>query len=157
MCGVMAKITKAKNSFNQKFQRLPSHDEVAEMINVQPSTVRLVYERRKLPISLDPVVTDRGCLALQDIIRGPDEMMPETMLRKQLMKQEVEELLKTLSDREANVLRLHFGLNGETPQSFEEIGRLLKLSRERVRQINGIALSKLKQTSTLDRLKMYIV
>lgn len=84
-------------------------------------------------------------------------MMPETMLIKQLMKQEVEELLKMLSDREANVLRLHFGLNGETPQSFEEIGRLLKLSRERVRQINNIALSKLKQTSILDRLKMYIV
>lgn len=84
-------------------------------------------------------------------------MLPETMLRKQLMKQGVEELLKTLSDREANVLRLHFGLTGETPRSFEEIGRLLKLSRERVRQINGIALSKLKKTSILDRLKMYIV
>lgn len=84
-------------------------------------------------------------------------MMPETMLIKQLMKQELEGLLKTLSDREANVLRLHFGLNGGTPQSFEEIGRLLKLSRERVRQINNIALSKLKQTSILDRLKIYIV
>lgn len=65
MCGVMAKITKAKNSFNQKFQRLPSHDEVAEMINVKPSTVRLVSERSRLPISLDRVVTDQGCMALQ--------------------------------------------------------------------------------------------
>lgn len=94
---------------------------------------------------------------LQDIIRGPDEMMPETMLKKQLMKQEMEKLLNRLSDREAEVLRLHFGLNGDTPQSFEEIGRLLKLSRERVRQINSIALSKLKQTSTLEDLKLYIV
>lgn len=83
--------------------------------------------------------------------------MPEKMVTKQLMKQEVEKLLKTLSDREAYVLRLHFGLNGDTPQSFEEIGRLLKLSRERVRQINGIALSKLKQTSILNNLKLYDV
>ncbi|PQQ19626.1 RNA polymerase sigma factor sigD chloroplastic [Prunus yedoensis var. nudiflora] len=96
-------------------------------------------------------------MTLQEIIQGPEEMMPEKMLTRKLMKQEVEKLLKTLSDREANVLRLHFGLNGESPQSFEEIGRLLKLSRERVRQINGIALSKLKQTSTLDSLKLYIV
>lgn len=65
VCGVMAKVTKVKNSFNQRFQRLPSHDEVAEMINVQPSTVRLVSERSRLPISLNRVVTDRGCLALQ--------------------------------------------------------------------------------------------
>lgn len=65
MCGVMAKVTKAKNSFNQKFQRLPSHNEVAEILNVQPSTVRLVSERSRLPISLDRVVTDRGCMALQ--------------------------------------------------------------------------------------------
>ncbi|KAL6125213.1 hypothetical protein ACLB2K_073272 [Fragaria x ananassa] len=154
---VMAKITRAKISFNQRFQRLPSHGEIAEMINVQASIVRLVCERSKLPLSLDRVVTDQGCMALQDIIRGPDEMMPETMLKKQLMKQEVEKLLNTLSDREAEVLRLHFGLNGDTPQSFEEIGRVLKLSRERVRQINSIALSKLKQTSTLDDLKLYIV
>ncbi|XP_050387752.1 RNA polymerase sigma factor sigD, chloroplastic [Argentina anserina] len=157
MCGVMAKITKAKISFNQRFQRPPSHDEIAETINVQASTVKLVCERSRLPLSLDRAVTDQGCMALQDIIRGPDDMMPETMLRKQLMKQEVGKLLKTLSDREANVLRLHFGLNGQTPQSFEEIGRLLKLSRERVRQINIIALSKLKQKNTLEDLQLYIV
>lgn len=65
ICGVMAKLTKAKNSFNQRFQRLPSHDEVAGIINVQASTVRLVSERSRLPISLDRVVTHRGCMALQ--------------------------------------------------------------------------------------------
>ncbi|KAH0981598.1 hypothetical protein GBA52_008775 [Prunus armeniaca] len=157
VCGMMAKITKAQNSLNQRFQRLPSHDEIAEVIKVNASTIKLVCERSRPPISLDRVATVRGSMTLQEIIQGPEEMMPEKMLIRQLMKQEVEKLLKTLSDREANVLRLHFGLNGESPQSFEEIGRLLKLSRERVRQINGIALSKLRQTSTLDNLKLYIV
>lgn len=71
------------------------------------------------------------------------------------MKQEIEKLLKTvLSDREANVLRLHFGLNGDIPLSYEEIGRLLKLSRERIRQINGIALSKLQQTNIVNDLRI---
>lgn len=93
---------------------------------------------------------------MQEIIAGPDETMPEKMVMKQLMKQEVKKLLKTLSDREAHVLRLHFGLNGKSPQSFEEIGRVLKLSRERVRQINGIALSKLQHTSIVDNLRLYL-
>ena len=83
--------------------------------------------------------------------------MPEKMVEKQQKKQELENLLKTLTEREAYILRLHFGLNGETPQSCEEIGTRLKLTRERIRQISGIALTKLRQTSTMDNLKVYIV
>nr|XP_017185880.2 LOW QUALITY PROTEIN: RNA polymerase sigma factor sigD, chloroplastic-like [Malus domestica] len=116
MCGMMAKITKAKNSFNQRFQWLPTHDEIAEVVNVPAATVKLVCDRSRLPISF---------AAQTEIMQGPEEMMPEKMLTKQLMKQDEKKLLKTLSD-EAYVLRLHFGLNGETPKSFEEIGRLLK-------------------------------
>ena len=86
---------------------------------------------------------------------GPDETTPDKMVKRQLMKQEVERALNTLCEREANILRLYFGLNGETPLSFEDIGRLMKLSRERVRQINSIALSKLRQTSLVDCLKLY--
>lgn len=93
----------------------------------------------------------------QEIIPGPDETTPETMVKKEMLKQEIEKLLKReLSDREAHVLRLHFGLNGDLPQSCEEIGRLLKLSRERIRQINGIALSKLQHTSIVNDLRFYI-
>lgn len=83
--------------------------------------------------------------------------MPELMVRKRLMKQEVEKHLKTLSEREAHILSLYFGLNGETPLSFEEIGRLLKLSRERVRQINCIALSKLQEMAVVDSLEKIII
>ena len=94
---------------------------------------------------------------MQEIIPGKDETTPERIVNKQLMKREIEMLLVTvLSEREARVLRLHFGLNGEVPLSCEEIGRQLKLSRERVRQINNIALSKLRQTSIVNSLRMYI-
>lgn len=94
---------------------------------------------------------------LQEIIPGPEEMMPENMVKRQLMKQELEKLLQTLSEREALVLRLIYGLNGQTPQSYEEIGRSLKLCRERIRQINSIALTKLRQRSISDNLHIYIV
>jgi len=94
---------------------------------------------------------------MQEIIPGPVEMILEKMVERQLVKQGVVKLLNTLNKREEEIVRLYFGLNGETPLSFEEIGKLLKLSRERIRQIYGIALSKLQQNSLVDSLKFYVV
>lgn len=82
--------------------------------------------------------------------------MPEAMVTRQQMKEEIGRLLKTLDEREERILRLYFGMNGETPRSCEEIGRLLNLSRERVRQIRCIALSKLQKMSIIDSLKAYV-
>jgi len=94
---------------------------------------------------------------MQEIIPGPVEMILEKMVERQLVKQGVVKLLKTLNKREEEIVRLYFGFDGETPLSFEEIGKLLKLSRERIRQIHGIALSKLQQNSLVDSLKFYVV
>lgn len=95
-------------------------------------------------------------ISLQDITPGPEETTPETMVKKEFMKRDVEKLLCGLCEREVNIVKLHFGLTGETPKTFEEIGRHLKLSRERVRQIHCIALSKLRQSTVADDLIMYI-
>lgn len=154
---MVAKIAEANNVLIRRLRRLPTDGEIAELLNIHVSTVRLAIERTRHPISLDGAVTDSGCMTLQDIIPGPDETMPERMVQKQLMKKELKELLQTLSEREADVLRLHFGLDGQTPVSCEEIGRLLSLSRERVRQIRGIALTKLQQINILNKLKVYTV
>uniref|UniRef100_A0A6N2L2Y0 RNA polymerase sigma-70 domain-containing protein n=1 Tax=Salix viminalis TaxID=40686 RepID=A0A6N2L2Y0_SALVM len=155
---LVAKIAGATNDLNNKLRRSPSYDEIAEVLNVKVSTVRLGFERGRSPISLDQAVLGQNSLTLQEIIPGPDESTPENMVKKELLKQELEKLFQTvLTEREAHVLRLHFGLNGQTPQSCEEIGRLVKLSRERVRQIIGIALSKLRQKRIVDPLKAYAV
>ncbi|XP_019427571.1 PREDICTED: RNA polymerase sigma factor sigD, chloroplastic [Lupinus angustifolius] len=153
---MIAKIAEANNVLSRRLRRVPSYNEMAELLNVNVSTVKLLCQRNRLPISLNKVVTDRGTMTLQDIIAGPDEMIPEKMVERELMKEEVLKLLKTLTKREEQIVRLYFGLNGETPLSFEEIGRVLKLSRERVRQINGIAMSKLQQTKNVDSLKFYL-
>ncbi|XP_062115538.1 RNA polymerase sigma factor sigD, chloroplastic [Humulus lupulus] len=156
-CAMIAKITEANNVLNRRLLRLPTYEEVAEELKENVSTVRLVSQRNRPPISLDCAVTDRGCMTLQEIIPGPDETMPEKMLKRELLKQEMEKLLRTvLSEREAHVVRLHFGLNGEYPKSFGEIGRVLKLSRERARQINGIAFTKLRKSSLVDNLRLYV-
>lgn len=94
---------------------------------------------------------------MQAIIAGPDELIPEKLVERQMMKQEVRKLLETLTEREAEIVRLRYGLSGETPKSFEEVARLVKLSRERVRQINAIALSKLKQNTIVTNLKYCVV
>ncbi|GMN53653.1 hypothetical protein TIFTF001_022781 [Ficus carica] len=156
-CGIVAKVTEANNVLNRRLRRFPTYNEIAQEIDVHVSTVRLVSERIRPPISLDRAITERGHMTLQEIIPGPDETTPEMMVKKEMLKQEIEKLIKReLSDREAHVLRLRFGLNGDLPQSCEEIGRLLKLSRERIRQINGIALSKLQHTSIVNDLRFYI-
>lgn len=94
---------------------------------------------------------------VQEIMPGPDNLTPENMVMRKLMKQELKRLLNTLSKREARILSLYFGLNGEIPQSFEEIGKSLNLSRETIRQTNIATLSKLKKTDVLDYLKDYLV
>lgn len=93
---------------------------------------------------------------MQDVIAGPDELTPEAMMKKEVVKPEIGKLLEPLCEREAHILRRHYGLNGESLWSFEEIGRSLKLSRERVRQINSAALLKLREASEEDDLKYFL-
>ncbi|XP_020548722.1 RNA polymerase sigma factor sigD, chloroplastic isoform X2 [Sesamum indicum] len=153
---LVPKICEANAALSRRLRRPPTYDEIAEAIDANSSAVRLAIERNRSPISLDEAITSQGCMSLQDIVAGPDEITPEAMVKKDQLKPEIQKLLKPLCDREAHILRLHYGLNGETPWSFEEIGRVLELSRERVRQINSAALLKIRQTSKVEDLKHFI-
>lgn len=94
---------------------------------------------------------------MQDIVPGPDELTPEAMMKREVVRPEIRKLVEALCEREAHILRLHYGLNGEAVWSFEEIGKVLKLSRERVRQINTAALSKLREASEREDLNYFII
>ncbi|CAK8565030.1 unnamed protein product [Lathyrus sativus] len=154
---MIAKVAEANNVLSRRLRRKPTYDEIAEVLNLNASTVKLIYETSGQPISLDRAITDRSNLNLTEIISGPDEMIPEKMVERVLVKQGVVKLLSTLDTREQEIVRLYFGLNGETPLTFGEIGKVLKLSRERIRQIYGIALLKLQENSLVDSLKFYVV
>ncbi|XP_057807767.1 RNA polymerase sigma factor sigD, chloroplastic-like isoform X1 [Salvia miltiorrhiza] len=150
---LIPKIYEASNALSRELRRFPTHQEIAEAMEVNAEAVRLAIERNRAPISLDEAMTSHGYMSLQDIIAGPEELNPEAMMKKELVRAEMGKLLEALCEREARILRLHYGLGGESVWSFEEIGRLLKLSRERVRQINSAALAKLRQE---DHLKYFI-
>ncbi|KAF7824595.1 RNA polymerase sigma factor sigD, chloroplastic [Senna tora] len=154
---MVAKVAEANNVLSKRLRRVPTYDEMAEFLNVNASTVRLLSERIKTPISLDKAMIDQGHMTLQEIMGGPEELIPEKLFEREMMKQGIVKLIETLTEREAEIVRLHYGLSGQTPCSYEEIGKLLKLSRERVRQINGIALSKLKHNTIVNGLKYYVV
>ncbi|XP_054816219.1 RNA polymerase sigma factor sigD, chloroplastic [Prosopis cineraria] len=152
---MIAKVAEANNALRYRLRRSPTYEEIAEVLDVNASTVRLISENSTAPISLDRTETDKGHMTLQEIIPGPEAVVPEKMFERKLMKEGVEKLLETLSKREAEIVRLYYGLSGQTPLSFEEIGRMLKLSRERVRQIHGVALSKLKHSAIINGLKYF--
>ncbi|KAI3979633.1 hypothetical protein MKX01_013728 [Papaver californicum] len=157
MCEMVAKIAKANTALTSKLGRWPTYEEIADTVGIDVSIIRLASQSNRTPISLDQTPsTLHGCVTLKEIIPGPEETRPETMVRRQQMKQNLHELLKTtLTEREEFVLYLHFGLNGDTPRSCDEIGRVLHLSRERVRQIRGFALAKLRDASATDNLRVY--
>ncbi|CAH8328069.1 unnamed protein product [Eruca vesicaria subsp. sativa] len=155
MWELTAKVAEASNVLTRKLRRAPSSEEIAEHLNINVSAVRLAVERSRSPVSLDRVASHYGRMTLQEIVKGPDETRPEEMVKREHMKEGIKQLLGTLTAREARVLGLYFGLNGETPMSFEEIGKSLKLSRERVRQINGIALTKLRNVNNVNDLRIY--
>ncbi|KAK9125238.1 hypothetical protein Scep_014084 [Stephania cephalantha] len=156
MCEMVAKVAEANNVLSRRLGRRPNYAELADMVDLTVSGVWLLCGRSRPPISLDRTLSDQGSMTLQEIIFGPDETRPETMVNQKLMKQEAEKLLETLGEREATILRLYFGFNGEITRSFEEIGRLLNLSRERVRQIHYIALTKLRKVTAVNDLRVYM-
>ncbi|GFP92400.1 RNA polymerase sigma factor sigd chloroplastic [Phtheirospermum japonicum] len=153
---LVPKICEANAVLSRKLQRIPTYDEIAEAIDASPRAVRLAIERNKPLISIDQAITSHGCMSLQDIIGGPDEMTPEVMVKKEMLRPEIRKLLEALREREAHILRLRYGLDGDAAWSFEEIGRLLSISRERVRQINTGALAKLRRVNQIDDLKHFI-
>ncbi|KAJ4829097.1 hypothetical protein Tsubulata_042153, partial [Turnera subulata] len=154
---MLPEIAEVNNAWIERWGKPPSYGEIAKVLNVEASRVRIAVEMSRPTISLDQPVAGQDGLSLQDIIPGPDELTAEEMIKRQLLKQELQEIFRTiLSEREAHVVRLYFGLTGQRPQSFAEIGKLLNLSRERARQLYHIALPKLRQKCILDRLEDYL-
>ncbi|KAL4205136.1 hypothetical protein AMTRI_Chr01g113100 [Amborella trichopoda] len=153
MCATVAKVSEASGVLMSRLGRRPSQEEIAEKTGIALSRVRLVTERCRLPLSIDQPLGRHGDISLKDIIAGPEETRPEEMVKREWMKGTMEMLLQTLSEREECIVRLQFGMNGETPKSCDEIGRLLNLSRERVRQIHYIALAKLRQQHATQHLR----
>ncbi len=156
--GYYTQIIKAFTKLEQDYQREPTPDEIGEMIDLHTDLVDKVLNSTTSHVSLDaPLKEDESSeISLYDILMINDTHNPDKSLIDKSLKKDIARVLGTLSNREAEILRLHFGLNGINVHTMEEIGIKLALSIERVRQIRKKALMKLQCTRHKVLLKSYV-
>jgi RNA polymerase primary sigma factor len=153
--GALNRIGRVFSMLEQEFEREPSAAEIAAELNMTPQEVHETLRIGGRHLSLDATVGDDESRLL-DTLENTDTPPPDQDLMKESLKIEIQEALATLDAREAEVLRLYFGLGGEHPMTLEEIGERFRLTRERVRQIKEKALQRLRHTSRSRKLRAYL-
>ncbi len=153
--GAINKVNKALASFEQEYQREPNADELADLLKISHSDVKESLKNNSRHVSMDAPLLQDEDVTMYDLLPN-DEQTPETPLMYESLKREIERAISTLTMREAEMLRLYYGLNGKTPLSLEEIAHHFDLTRERVRQIKEKAIRKLKMNHKSKILKTYL-
>lgn len=154
--GSLSKISKTFSDLEQKYQREPSTEEIAEVIGV---TTEEVYANLKLSgrhISMDAPFVQGEENTLLDVLSDVNEANPESKLMTDSLTEDVQRALSTLTPREAEVIGLYFGLNNKSSLTLEEIGDKFNLTRERVRQIKEKATRRLRHASRSATLRSYL-
>jgi RNA polymerase primary sigma factor len=154
--GSLSKISKTFSELEQKFQREPSTEEVAEVIGVSIEEVQNNMKVSGRHVSMDAPFAQGEENSLLDVLSDANESTPDSALMVDSLTQEVQRALSTLTQREAEVLGLYFGLNNNNAMTLEEIGEKFNLTRERVRQIKEKATRRLRHTSRSKTLKSFL-
>jgi RNA polymerase primary sigma factor len=154
--GSINKINKAYAQLEQQFEREPNADEIATLLEISENEVKESLKNSGRHVSMDaPLVQDEDN-TMYDVLKSEENTTPDTGLLYESLRKEIERAVSTLTLREADVIRLYFGLNGSHPMTLEEIGEKFDLTRERVRQIKEKAIRRLKHTSRSKILKTYL-
>lgn len=156
--GLINKINKTFSKLEQEFEREPSPAEIAVMLEISENDVKESMKNTGRHVSMDAPLTtgDENAGSMYDVMEADDSPSPENGLLHESLRREIERALHTLTPREADVVRLYFGLGGEHAMTLEEIGERFDLTRERVRQIKEKAIRRLKHTSRSKILKTYL-
>ena len=155
--GAINKINKALSKLEQDLEREPSYDEVSEALDMLPEDIQDTMRNNHRHMSMDaPLNLNEDGGSLYDLMENDEAVSPEKFLMKESLQSEISRSLATLTDREADVVKLFFGLNGAHAHSLEEIGEKFDLTRERVRQIKEKAVRRLKHGSRSRLLKAYL-
>ena len=137
-------MLQAEQLFLQEHGREPDSDELAAKLDMPKERVRSLQRMSQQPVSLQaPLASDNNFL-LEDILAATSSEDPIQSVAYSMLKEKITEVFSTLKERERQVLRMRFGLHGETPRTLEELGKVFNLSRERVRQIEIKAIEKLR-------------
>lgn len=154
--GSINKINKTLASLEQQFEREPSAEEVANELDLSPRDVKESLRNSGRHVSMDAPLSQSEDGSLYDVLDNKDTPNPDDELMKESLRKEIDRAISTLTEREANIIRLYFGLNSKNPYTLEEIGEEFGLTRERVRQIKEKAVRRLKHTSRSKILKSYL-
>jgi RNA polymerase primary sigma factor len=154
--GSINKINKAFSKLEQEYEREPSAEEIAELLELTENDVKESMKNSGRHISMDAPLVQGEESNMYDVLRSSDSPSPEAGLINDSLRREIDRALSTLTSREADVIKYYFGLNGEHAMTLEEIGEKFDLTRERVRQIKEKAIRRLKQTSRSKILKTYL-
>ena len=154
--GTMNKIGKAFSVLEQEFEREPSPTEIAEQLELSNYEVSDTLQKSGKHLSLDAPFSEEEENRLLDILENQDQPSPDNTLISESLRIELDRALSTLTPREAEVVKLYFGLDQETPLTLEEIGENFNLTRERVRQIKEKALRRLRHASRSKPLRGYL-
>lgn len=153
------KVNRYFTELEQEYQREPTVEEIAEKMDITPTEVKENMKIANRPVSMDaPLTTDEESINLYDVYISSDEEAqgPEAILNRDSLKKDIERSFQILSDREATILSMYYGLGGYSSMSLEEIGTKLGLTSERVRQVKTKAIKKLKEVKNNKRLKTYL-
>ncbi len=154
--GTINKINKFFSEFEQEHEREPTFLELAQALELAPADIKETLLASGRHISMDAPIYSDDEINQYDLLLSKDSPPPDKELLHESLRREIERVLNTLSDKEAEIVRLYFGLNNNYPHTLDEIGDVLKLTRERVRQIKEKALNKLKHSTRCKLLRAYL-
>ncbi|MBF0793449.1 RNA polymerase sigma factor RpoD [Mammaliicoccus lentus] len=156
MVETINKLIRVQRQLLQDLGRDPSPEEIGEEIDLPPEKVREILKIAQEPVSLETPIGEEDDSHLGDFIEDQDAQSPSDHAAYELLKEQLEDVLDTLTDREENVLRLRFGLDDGRTRTLEEVGKVFGVTRERIRQIEAKALRKLRHPSRSKRLKDFM-
>jgi RNA polymerase primary sigma factor len=153
---IISKLTKIARRYRQKYGRDPFVEEYAKEMKMAPERIRAVLKIMQEPISLATPIGEEEESRLEDFIEDRDNLSPVNAALHVLRQKEIERVLSTLTDREARIIKLRFGIGVGYPRTLEEVGQIFNVTRERVRQIEAKAIRKLRHPSRSKYLREYI-
>ena len=156
MVEVINKLGRIQRELLQDLGREPTPEELAKEMDITPEKVREIQQYAREPISLDQTIGDEGDSQLGDFIEDSEAVVAVDAVSFTLLQDQLRSVLDTLSEREAGVVRLRFGLTDGLPRTLDEIGQVYGVTRERIRQIESKTMSKLRHPSRSQVLRDYL-
>lgn len=156
MVETINRLRKTSRMLLQQLGRKPTEEEIAKRAKMSIAKVREIVKISQVPLSLEMPVGDEDSSRLGDFVEDAGVQAPDDIVLHGLLREDLEEVMKSLTDRERTVLKLRFGLDDGHPRTLEEVGKVFNVTRERIRQIEAKALRKLKHPTRSKKLKEYL-